>query len=118
MSFIGNIKGLGFEPGWFLVHDEKCTRETRQIAQSGASSLDDGTKYVKMGTVYPANNSTAIGIVYEDVEVTLGDAPGSVVTSGTVYEDRLPEALDSDAKSALAALGFKFVQSVPAVTRP
>lgn len=118
MSFIGTTKGIGYEPGWFLVHDEDCHRETRQIAQLGATALDDGTKYVKMGTVYPANDATAEGIVYEDVEVTLGDAPGSVVTKGTVYEDRLAEALDSNAKTALIALGFSFVESAPAVTRP
>ena len=56
--------------------------------------------------------------MYEDVEVTLGDAPGSVVTKGTVYEDRLAAALDSDAKTALIAKGFAFVESAPAVTRP
>lgn len=118
MSFIGKTSGIGFEPGWFLVHDEDCHRETRQLAQEGASSLADGTKLVKMGTVYPSNDSHAEGIVYEDVEVTLGDAPGSVVIKGTVYEDRLAVDLDSDAKTALIAKGFTFVESAPAVTRP
>ncbi len=71
-----------------------------------------------MGTVYPANDETAIGIVYEDVEVTWGDEPGSVVTRGTVYEDRLPVELDSDAKTALITKGFTFIESAPAVVRP
>lgn len=118
MSFIGKTTGIGFEPGWFLAHDEDCHRETRQIAQEGATSLEDGTKIVKMGTVYPSNDEHAEGIVYEDVEVTSGDMPGSVVTKGTVYEDRLAEALDSDAKTALIALGFSFIETAPAVTRP
>ena len=55
----------------------------------------NGAKYVKMGTIYPANNATAVGIVYEDVDVTTGDMPGSVVTKGVIYEDRLPEAVDT-----------------------
>lgn len=118
MALRRDLQGIGFEPGWFLAHDEDCHRETRQIAQEGATTLEDGTKYVKMGTVYPANDETAIGIVYEDVEVTLGDEPGSVVTRGTVYEDRLPVALDSDAKTALIALGFSFIESAPDVVRP
>lgn len=118
MSFIGATQGIGFEPGWFLANDEACARETRQIAQEGSTSLADGTKYVKMGTIYPSNDEHAEGIVYEDVEVTSGDMPGSVVTKGTVYEDRLAEALDSDAKTALIALGFKFIEAAPAVTRP
>jgi hypothetical protein len=70
-----------------------------------------------MGTIYPANGATAVGIVYEDVDVTTGNMPGSVVTKGTVIEDRLPDTLDSDAKSALVALGFTFVEE-PTVTRP
>ena len=95
MSFIGEIKrGVNYHPGYFLAHEE-CERKTRQIAQAGATTAADGAKYVKMGTVYPANDATAIGIVYEDVDVTTGDAPGSVVLRGVVYEDRLPEAVDT-----------------------
>lgn len=171
MSFINlNDAGQTYAPGWFLAHDD-CVRETRTIPQSGATTAADGSKYVKMGTVYPSNDANAIGIVYEDVDVTTGDMPGSVVTKGIVYEDRLPEAVDtystatvpsggnpktlglyersgsspnyvytlttdttaaqnktyykydgvliaSAAKTALEGLGFKFVATTPAVTRP
>ena len=94
MSYIGNETGKAYAPGWFLAHEE-CERKTYEIPQTGATTADNGGKYVKMGTVYPANGSTAIGIVYEDVDVTSGNMPGSVVTKGTVYEDRLPEAVDT-----------------------
>ena len=118
MSFINtNDNGKVYAPGWFLASEE-CTRETRQIAQSGATTAADGSKYVKMGTVYPSNTASAIGIVYEDVDVTTGDMPGSVVTKGIVYEDRLPAELAAAAKTALEGLGFKFVATTPAVTRP
>lgn len=90
MSFIGEKKlGLTYAPGYFLSNNEDCTRETRQIAQSGAATTDEGGKYVPMGSAYPSNDANAIGIVYEDVDVTTGDMPGSVVTKGEVYEDRL-----------------------------
>jgi hypothetical protein len=173
MSFIGEVKkGVSYTPGWFLAkQDETCTRETREIAQSGAVTDDQGNKYVPMGTAYPSNDGNAIGIVYEDVDVTTGNMPGSVVTKGEVYEDRLAitsvdyssvspvgtenpseegwyersgsagsyvytkttdttvavgktyyeqtvTRLASAAKSALAALGFKFIATAPAVTRP
>ena len=94
MSYIGNETGKAYAPGWFLAHEE-CERKTYEISQEGAATADNGGKYVKMGTVYPANGSSAIGIVYEDVDVTSGNMPGSVVTRGTVYEDRLPEAVDT-----------------------
>lgn len=117
MSFIGDIeKGQAYAPGWFLAHEE-CVRETREIPAAGATTAANGGKYVKMGTPFPSNDGNAIGIVYEDVDVSTGDMPGSVVTKGRVYEDRLPVELNSSAKSALAALGFVFI-SEPSVTRP
>ena len=91
MAFIGaGTKGTVYAPGYFLAaNDENCVRETREIAQSGAVEVADGTKYVPMGTAYPSNDSNAIGLTYEDVDVTVGNMPGSVVTKGIVYEDRL-----------------------------
>ena len=83
-----------YAPGYFLAHEE-CVRKTKTIPQTGATTRADGAKYVKAGTVYPANDATAVGIVYEDVDVTTGNMPGSVVLKGVVYEDRLPEAVDT-----------------------
>lgn len=108
MSFIGTVeKGVVYAPGFFLAHEE-CERKTRQIAQEGATDVN-GKKVVKMGTIYPENNGNAEGIVYEDVDVTTGDMPASVVLSGVVYEDRLPEKIATAAKTALEKKGFKFV---------
>lgn len=118
MSFVGKVQhGQTYAPGWFLANNEDCTRETRQIKQDGAEIADGGAKYVPMGTVYPSNDSSAEGIVYEDVDVTTGDMPGSVVTKGEIYEDRLPETIDGDAKTALEDKGFIF-KTAPKVTRP
>jgi hypothetical protein len=171
MSFIQNDTSQVYAPGYFLAHEE-CVRETRQFAQNSTlvQTTDEGGKYVPMGTAYPTNDGNAIGITYEDVDVTTGNMPGSVVTKGVVYEDRLaitgesydavtPETGDnpaekgwyersgsagayvytlttdttvqagttyyarsdvrlaSAAKTALAALGFKF-ETEPTVTRP
>lgn len=77
-----------YAPGFFLAHEE-CERKTKTIPQAGAVARADGAKYVPMGTAYPTNDGNAIGIVYEDVDVTSGDMPGSVVTRGVVIEDRL-----------------------------
>lgn len=95
MSFIGDVKkGTTYAPGYFLAHnDEGVVRETKEIAQNSALVVtsEDGTKHVPMGTAYPTNDGNAIGILYEDVDVTVGNMPGSVVTGNAeVYEDRLP----------------------------
>lgn len=118
MSFIYNdAKGAVYAPGYFLVNNEDCTRKTREFSQDDAVTTDNGDKYVPMGTVYPANDETAEGIVYEDVDVTSGNMPGSVVLTGVVYENRLAEELDEDARTALEAKGFVFMTE-PEVVRP
>lgn len=95
MSFIGvKHEGTIYAPGYFLAHnDENITRETREFAENSALvvTTEEGGKYVPMGTAYPTNDGNAVGITYEDVDVTNGNMPGSVVTGGTVevYEDRL-----------------------------
>lgn len=92
MAFIGaGTKGKTFSAGEFLAYnDENVVRETKQIAQAGAVTADDGTKYVPAGSAYPSNDGNAVGLTYEDVDVTVGDMPGSVVTGGAiVYEDKL-----------------------------
>lgn len=117
MSFaIHDMTARTYAPGYFLAKEE-CERKTRQISAEGATTAGNGGKFVPMGTIYPSNDENAEGIVYEDVDVTSGNMPGSVVLRGVVYEDRLPVQLDSDAKTALEAAGFTFVQS-PSVTRP
>lgn len=119
MSFISKNEGKGFEPGWFLFDDENCVRETMTISATGVTADNNGQKIVKGGTLYTKteNNTTVyVGFVYEDINVTSGDMPGSVVTKGNVYEDRLPATLASAAKTALEAKGFVFKTS-PAVIR-
>ena len=119
MSFNQNKTGTGYAPGWFLAEAE-CLRETREIAQNHAQVVTVGTaKHVPMGAFWPANNSSTVkGIVYEDVDVTTGNMPGSVVTRGVVYLDRLPASPESGVQSALEGLGFKFYSTAPAATRP
>jgi hypothetical protein len=92
MSFINlNDQGTVYAPGYFLAHEE-CVREPREMAQNSTlvQTAADGAKYIPMGTAYPTNDGNAIGIVYEDVDVTTGNMPGSVVTKGVVIEERLP----------------------------
>lgn len=94
MSFIGKTnEGTTYAPGYFIAAgDEVIQRETKEISASSALVIttDEGGKYVPMGTAYPTNDGNAVGILYEDVDVTTGSMPGSVVTGGaTVYENRL-----------------------------
>ncbi len=91
MSFIESAQNTGYQPGFFLVDPEDCTRLTKTIADNHAQVITkaDGSKYVPAGAVWPSNDANAVGILYEDVDVSTGAMPGSVVTKGEVYEDRL-----------------------------
>lgn len=117
MSFIQKISGRGYAPGFFLA-DADCDRETVQVSASHSQviTLANGTKIVPAGAVIPSNDGNAKGILYEDVEVTTGDMPGSLVTRGVVYEDRLPAAIESTAEAVLP--GIRVITATPAVVRP
>ena len=116
MSFTASAQGTTFEAGWFLVDDEQCLRETATVAANHAQAVTRNERtIVPAGAVIPANGATAIGILYEDIDVTDGAAPGSIVTKGTIYGDRLPATLADAAAAALT--GIK-VKTSPTVTRP
>ena len=117
MSFILNGNGRGYAPGHFLASAE-CDRETVEVSASHAQvvTLPNGTKIVPAGAVIPSNDGNAKGILYEDVEVTTGNMPGSLVTRGTVYEDKLPAAIESAAEAVLT--GIRVITTTPAVVRP
>ena len=117
MSFIQTTSNIGYAPGFFLASAD-CERQTAQVAQNHAAVVTkaDGSKYVPAGAVIPSNDSNAKGILYEDVDVTTGAMPGSIVTKGTIYEDRLPASLQSAAKTALK--GITVIAESPAITRP
>ena len=113
MSFILNdpLNTL-YQPGWFLASAD-CKRQTCTVAQNHSQVVTkaDGSKYVPAGALI-----TNVGLLYEDVDVTTGAMPGSVVTEGVVYEDRLPAEYNSTAKNGIP--GIKFITSAPAITRP
>lgn len=116
MSMISSTTGTTFEAGFFLVDDERCTRQSMTVAANHAQRVTrNGRTIVPMGAVIPANGATAKGILYEDIDVTDGAAAGSVVTEGTVYGNRLPAALDPDTATALTDITFLME---PTVTRP
>lgn len=114
MSFIRDVeKGRSFEAGYFMESEVGMVRKTRKISATGATTI--GTeKCVLAGSLYTGTGDEK-GIVYEDVCVTSGDMPGSVVLAGRVYGD----LIDSAAKSALADNeNFTIIENRPTVDRP
>lgn len=98
----------------FLASEIGLIPKTRQIPQSMGVADETGRLKVKCGTVYPTNDASAEGIVFPNAnncfeyDVTDGDAIGSVMTAGRVWENRLHTAPDAAAVTALEAKGLYF----------
>lgn len=71
-----------------------------------AAITEDGRKVVKAGTIYPANDATAIGVVFNDMDVTDGDMTGAILIHGFVKTSALPVEPAEAAKTALKQVTF------------
>ncbi|MEG0260582.1 MAG: hypothetical protein RR595_06570 [Lysinibacillus sp.] len=80
---------------------------TYQVSDVGVAADSNGKKIVKAGTVLPANDATAKGILYTDVDVTNGPQPGSLIDQAYIIEARLHTAPTTEAKTALKNITFR-----------
>lgn len=71
-----------------------------------AAATVDGRKVIKAGTIYPANDATAKGVVWADYDVTDGDVTGALIIHGFVKTAALPAAPSTNAKTALPMVAF------------
>lgn len=99
-----------------FLASERALRLVTFTAPANLGVAEDNMVTVKAGTVYPSNDGNAEGIVYQDVNVTKGDAPGSLLISGHVYSDRLAVELATAARNALVAKGVIF-ETAPGMDR-
>lgn len=112
MSVITNYTGTA-RPN-FLDSEVGLVLKTQEIPQSMGVADENGRKIVAAGTVFPANDASATGIVFESVDVTSGAVPGPVLVAGRVYKDALN--IDSNAEAPLAEAGIVLV-TAPTITR-
>jgi hypothetical protein len=73
-----------------------------------------GARTIPAGTIYPANDATATGVVLKMVDVTSGSASGALLFVGDVRAARLPEDPTDDAKRALPRITWFPEVSYPA----
>lgn len=82
-----------------------CVAHTFEKDDAAATTVD-GRKIIKAGTVYPTNDASAKGIVFNDMDVTNGDATGALLIHGFVKTAALPVAPAAAAKTALKMIEF------------
>ena len=95
----------------FLDSEVGLVTKTAQIPQS-MGQTDGDRKTVFAGTVFPANTSAATGIVFQDVDVTDGDAIGAVMVAGRVISDRVNAASAAQNRSAVIMNRFFLVRII------
>ena len=102
----------------FIASIEGLVQRTQQINKpTGATPDENGKVIVKGGSLFK-NGSEAVGIVYEDVDVTYGEKLGSVVEAGRVWIDRLDATVFTTAiREELTAKGL-FFDKRPEIKRP
>lgn len=81
-------------------------------AESALKVVEDGRAIIKAGTIYPANDATAKGIVFQDVDVTEGDEVGALMVGGVYYNGRLNVTVSEAAKGVFGEIGL-FAQDLP-----
>lgn len=100
----------------FLASEIGKITKTHQFLSEEITVNSEGRKIIKAGTLYPKNDATAIGIVFQDLDVTESDLEGALMIAGRVYKDRLPVVPASAAITALEAKGLYF-DTCPETTR-
>ena len=76
------------------------------LSNDSAAVTEDGRKIIKAGTIYPSNDANAIGVVFNDMDVTNGDRTGAVIVHGFIKTAALPVVPSSAAKTALKQISF------------
>lgn len=95
----------------FLESAVGLVQKTEMVTQAMAETVGS-KKLIYGGTAFPANDATATGIVFETVDMTDDEKrPASVITAGRIYTNRLKATLAAEAKSALEASGFVFLDA-------
>lgn len=80
---------------------------TKQAETSMATAGDDGRKVLPAGSIFPANDTTAIGITINPVDVTDGPQPVGVIVEGYVIAERLPVEPSEEAKTAMKEIKYR-----------
>lgn len=104
MPYVTKIEN--YETVNFLA-SSKVQAFTYQVSDAGVTADERGKKIVKAGTILPANDATAKGILYTDVDVTQGPQPGSLIDAAYILEQRLHTAPTEEAKAALKNITFR-----------
>ena len=91
-------------PDHYVAIGYRHAKATSEVP--GLAVLQEGRYVVKAGTIYPSNDSNAVGIILNDYDVTDGDAMLAVVVHGFIKTAALPAVPVANALAAMKQLTF------------
>ena len=96
----GNTKEILMFPDHYVAFAHTFLKDDAAAVNVG------GKKIIKAGTIYPANNATAEGVLLYDVDVTNGDQTGALVIHGFIKQSAIPAAPAEEAQAVLPLIKF------------
>lgn len=91
-------------PDHYVAIGYRHAKATSEVP--GLAVLQEGRYVVKAGTIYPSNDSSAVGIILNDYDVTDGDAMLAVVVHGFIKTAALPAVPVANALAAMKQITF------------
>ena len=92
-----------------ILYNDHFVGMTYMIPSTEVTANSEGKKIVKAGSIIPKNDATAKGVLLSDVDVTSGDAPGTIVIHGFVDNAKLVKngiTVTAEAIQALKMIDF------------
>lgn len=99
----GSSKILMFADTW---HAKGVTVPQATASAPGQTTLVNGRRILKEGTIYPSNDASAQGVVLQDYDLTDNEQNIAIIIAGDIKSGALPEAPNVNAISALPRITF------------
>ena len=94
-------------PKGILMFPDEYQAFPNTFEPTDPTAVTVGTKkIVRAGTIWPANDATAKGVVFYDVDVTGGTGTGAILFEASVKTSKLPVAPATTARTALPRITF------------
>lgn len=90
-----------------------CVAHTFKQNDPAAVTID-GRKIIQAGTIYPSNDASAQGVVFNDVDVTNGDRTAALLIFGFIKKTGIPVQPTTTALAALKMVAFLPLAAVAA----
>ncbi|MFT8728634.1 MAG: hypothetical protein ABF755_01045 [Oenococcus oeni] len=92
-----------------FLASQKVVSFTQTIDSTNYNVKTDelGHKVIPAGTVFPTNDDKAIGVTYNEADVTNGPQPVAVIQEGWLLGQRLPVVPTAAAITAMSTIHFK-----------